>query len=280
MLSNGAVEPMVPTPQEKLQSRLSDPRTVDSLNRLLDRVDMISDSMEMLDSFLRRGSEVADNVAESVEEIRGTGDREEIHLIEKLPKLARAGSKMADVADSPSFDRLLESGLLERLAEPGTIQGITTLLDNLELLAFLATSLDGFVRRSNEIADSASESMDDLHSLVSSVNLDEIKQVASELPQLTEAGHKLIQSGLLGKMSELTEAGMMLSKAGFFDPETVQPLADVGRMAAESYVAAKAVPQRKRYGVFALMGVLKDRDVQKGVHIAVEMARQFGRKMS
>lgn len=281
MLSNGAVESTVsPTPQEQLQARLADPGTVESLNRLLDRVDLISASVEMLDGFLRRGSEVADNVSESLEEIRGKGDHEAIHLIESLPKLARAGSKMADVADSPSFDRLLASGLLERLSEPDTIQGIATLLDKLEMLVFLATSLDAFLRRGNEIADSASEGMEELQKLVAWVNLDELKQVAEELPQLTDAGHKLIQSGLLGRMSELTEAGMMLSRAGFFDPDTVKPLAEIGRVAAGSFVAAKAVPQRKRYGVLSLLHTLKDNEVQKGIHVLVEMLRHFGRKMA
>lgn len=97
MLSHGGVESIhASTPQEQPQARLADPHTIDALNQFLDRVDVIAASVEMVDGFLRRSSEVADKVSESLEEIRGQVDHEEIHLIEKLPKLARAGSRPAE----------------------------------------------------------------------------------------------------------------------------------------------------------------------------------------
>jgi uncharacterized protein YjgD (DUF1641 family) len=266
------------TPQEQLQARLADPRTVDSLNRLLDHLDAISASVEMLDGFLRRGDEIADNVAESVHEFRGQGEAA-AGFVEKLPNLAKAGTKMADVANSAAFGRLLESGLLERLAEPGTIEGLTNLIDKLPLLSFAADSLDGFLRRGDEIADSAAESMNDLKKLTAHVNMEQLIQVADELPQLTTAGQQLIKSGLLNKVSELTEAGMSLSKAGFFEPKTVQTLAEMGRAAAESYDSAKAVPQ-KRYGIFDLLRLLRDPAIQKTVNILVESSRRFGSKLN
>ena len=43
------------SPQEQLQARLSDPRTIGALNRLPDRLDLIAFSVEKMDGFLRRG---------------------------------------------------------------------------------------------------------------------------------------------------------------------------------------------------------------------------------
>ncbi len=281
MLLQDSAEPTASlTPQEQLQNKLSDPHTVDSLNRLLDRVDLISASVEMLDGFLRRSDQVADNISDSLDEFRGKQeDHAVVGLIDKLPTLARAGSKMADVAASPDFDRLLSSGLLERLAEPRTIQGMTALLDKLDLMVFAANAVDEFLRRGDEIADNAAESMNDLRGLTSSVDAEAVKRVLGKLPKLTKAGNQLLESGLLDKVSELTDAGMALSETGLFEPKTIKPLAELGRSAAESYVAAKSAPQ-KHYGIFDLLGLLKDPAIQKSLNIAVEMARQFGRKMA
>lgn len=266
------------TPQEQLQVRLADPRTVDSLNRLLDHLDTISASVEMLDSFIRRSSEVVDNVSDSVAELRSHDTGETLKVVENLPKLARVGTKMVEVADSPAVDRLLRSGLLERLSEPRTIEALTLLLDKLELISFAVTAIDGFLRRGDELADSAAESMNDLRKLASSIPMDDIRGVARELPQLTAAGHQLVASGVLSKVSELTEAGMLLSNEGFFDPKTVRALAEMGRVAADSYEQAKMTPPRQ-YSLFDLMRLLKDPAVQRSVHIMVQTTKQFGQQM-
>ncbi len=264
--------------QEQLQARLSDPRTVDSLNRLLDHVDTISASMEMLEGFLRRGDQIADNVSDSVEDLRAGDKGETAAFVEKLPNLAKAGTRMADVANSAAAERLLQSGLLERLADPNTIAGLTTMLDKLDLLAFAAASVDEFLRRGDEIADSAADSMKDVRKLASSVNLDQVKGVAAALPQLTAAGHEIVTSGLLDQVSTLSGAGMTLAKAGFFEPKTVSLLAEMGQAAAESYDKAKAAPQ-KHYGVFDLLKVLKEPSIQKTLNIVIEASRQFGSKV-
>lgn len=268
------------TPHQELQARLADPRTVESLNRLLDRLDIVSSTIDMFTGFLERGPELADNISEGVEELRGQETIHATDLIGKLPALANAGARMADVANSPSFDRLIESGLLEKLTDPRTMENLSLLLEKLDLVAFTVKALDEFLRRGDAVADSISDSIGDLRNLVSSVDTNQIKVLTTELPQLVEAGRQLIASGLLSRMSELTEAGMLLSKAGFFDPKTVTPLAEMGQLAAESYVAAKAAPPQKQYGVFDLMKLLKEPGVQKSIQIMVEMSRQFGRKIA
>ena len=269
----------VSTPQEQLQARLSDPQTVTSLNRLLDHLDTISASVEMLEGFLRRGNEIADNVSSTVDDFRGQGEQA-VGFVEKLPGLAKAGTKLADVANTPSFDALLKSGLLERLADPATISGLTDLLDKLPLLTFAADAVDGFLRRGDEIADSAADSMGDLKTLVSSfdINLDQVKGITAALPELTTAGHEVVKSGLLNQVSTLSTAGMTLANAGFFEPKTVGLLAEMGKAAADSYDQAKSAP-KQHYGVFDLMKVLKDPSIQKTLNIAIEASKRFGSKL-
>lgn len=273
-------EPAALTPQEKLQARLADPGTVDSLNRLLDHLDTISFSVEMLEGFLHRGDEIADNVAGTVDDFRAQGE-EAVGFVEKLPGLAKAGAKMADVANSPSFDALLKSGLLERLAQPETIAGMTDLIDKLPLLTFAANSVDEFLRRGDEIADNITGSMGDVKTLVSSfnVNFEQVQGVAAALPKLTTAGNEIISSGLLDQVSALSAAGMTLARAGFFEPKTVSLLAEMGKAAADSYDSAKAAKQQK-YGVFDLLKILKEPSIQKTLNIAIEASRRFGSKLS
>ncbi|MBX9604489.1 MAG: DUF1641 domain-containing protein [Bryobacteraceae bacterium] len=358
-----------PTPQEQLQARLADPRTVNALNRLLDRLDVIAGSVEMVESFLQRGSDIADNVAESVASLRTPGGDDTAQLFGKLPTLARAGMKVASVAESEAFDRLLQSGLLDRLSAPGTLEALNALLDKLPLVAFsmealegfckrgdevansiadsvadirslkspevanvverlpqiasatvqladlsgtpefaglvalskdlgkpevlskirflldkldlavfAVSAVEGFVRRGDEVADSMAEGLGDLKKIASSINTEELSRIATELPTLTKAGHELIASGLLEKMHDLTETGMVLADAGLFDAKTVKPLAEVGRLATEAYTAAKSTPARQ-YGLLDLLRLFKDPQASKAIHLLVEMARQFGKRL-
>jgi len=267
------------SPQEQLQARLSDPRTVDALNRLLDRLDLIAFSVEMMDGFLRRGNEVADSVAEGVAEVRKmAGEGEGAELLSKLPSLARAGVRVADAAESPAFERLLNSGLLERLAEPATLQSLNTLLEKLELAAFVLTALDGFLKRGDEVTESLADGVADLRKAAPEIAPGKLREMMTDLPILVDAGHKVVASGLLAKIEELTRAGMMLSQAGMFDPKVVTTLAEVGRLASESYAEAKTAPKRLA-GIVDLWRLFKDPAAQPALSLLFEMTRRFGQKI-
>ncbi|HXU46674.1 MAG TPA: hypothetical protein VN783_14195 [Thermoanaerobaculia bacterium] len=136
------------TPQERLQKRLADPKTVESLNRLLDRLDIIVFLAEALEGFIRRAEVVADSVAQGVAELRRMGgDEGGADLIGSLPKLARAGVRIADLMDRPEVGRLIDSGLLEKLGDPKTLEALSALLGNLELASGLFESLGGFAAK-------------------------------------------------------------------------------------------------------------------------------------
>jgi uncharacterized protein YjgD (DUF1641 family) len=171
--------------------------------------------------------------------------------------------------------------LQARLADPGTVDSLNRLLDHLDTISLSAAMLDGFLRRGDEIADNAADSMKDVRTLTSSfnVNLEQAKEIAGALPKLTAAGHEVVKSGLLNQVSTLSNAGMTLAKAGFFEPKTVSLLAEMGQAAADSYDKAKAAPKRN-YGIFDLLKVLKEPAIQKTLNIAIDASRQFGSKLS
>jgi hypothetical protein len=249
------------TAQEQLAERLADPRTVDSLLRLLDRLDVIAFTAEALEGFLKRAEVVADSIAQGVADLRRlSGDDTGADLLSRLPQLARAGLRMADAVDKPEISRLAESGLIERLAEPRTIEAAKTLIDKLELVAFTLEALDGFLRRGDEIATSMAEGSAELKDLVGGPGGERVRQV-------------------LGSLPDLVDAGSLLAEAGMFEPKTVQVLAQLGRNVAESYDEVRRAPEQAPIGMFGLLRALKDPQVARSIRLALAVAQRYGREL-
>ena len=245
------------TPQERLQERLSDPETVESLNHLLDRLDVIAFSFDAVEGFLRRAEVVIDSLASGLGELRPLlAQDENSELLAKLPQMARAGARLAEVAESPAVDQLLRSGLLEKLGEPQTLESLGTLLDKIELVAFLLQSVDGFLARSESVAESLAEGAADLRGSLPEIDGKHLRQAADRLPDLVEAGE-------------------VLAGAGMFERETVQVLGELGRTIAESHRALDRQP-RQSVGIFGLLKALRDPQVQNTVLLALDIAERYG----
>jgi Protein of unknown function (DUF1641) len=246
------------TPQERLQERLADPKTVDALNRLLDRLDVIVFTAEALEGFLRRAEVVADSVAQGVADVRKmAGEEGGADLLGNLPRMVRAGGELAERLERPEVQRLLDSGLLEKLAEPGTLESLKALLGRLELVGFLLEGLDGFLRRSDTWIESVAAGIDDLKQAAPEIDGEKIRRVVATLPSLVDAGTQL-------------------SEAGMFDPKTVQVLANLGRTVAASHDDVREKPQ-KPLGLFDLLRSLRDPEIQSSVRLALYVAKRYGR---
>lgn len=249
------------TAQEQLAERLSDPRTVESLLRLLDRLDVITFTAEALEGFLKRAEVVADSIAQMAGDLRKlSGDEVGPDLLTRLPQLARAGMRMADAVDRPEITRLADSGLLEKLAEPRTIAAAKALIDKLEMVVFTLEAFDGFLRRGDEIAESMATGAEDLKGLADGVGGEKVRQV-------------------LGTLPDLVDAGALLAEAGMFEPKTVQVLAQLGRNVAESYDEVKRAPEQAPIGVFGLLRALKDPQVARSIRLGLAIAQRYGREL-
>jgi uncharacterized protein YjgD (DUF1641 family) len=264
------------TPSEQLQARLSDPRTVEALNRLLDRIELAAFSLEALDGFVRRADVIANSIADSVSEIREASAGQGANLLEKLPQLASTGAQLADLAQKPEFTNLLS--LVDKAGKPETVEKLNALLERLDLAVFGLNALDGFLRRSPEFTDALAQGAAELRQIALALDAEKFQQLMRDMGKLLDAGQKLAASGLLDKLDELANTGLMLSDAGMFEPQVVSTLGTVGRMASESYNEALKAPA-KRLGLLGFLRAMNDPEAQRTLGVLAEAARRFGAKI-
>ncbi|MCW1966587.1 MAG: DUF1641 domain-containing protein [Anaerolineae bacterium] len=287
--SNGTLTQSALTPQEKLQARLSDPRTVESLNALLDKLDLMAFTVNALDGFLRRGDQVVESLSDSVKDLKKmtSQDANVTQLAGKLPQLAKAGVQFANTTESQAFANLSNSGLLDKLGDPHTIAALKTLLDKVELAAFALTALDGLLKRGDTIIESVGASVKDFKKLAPNVDVQALGAAGQDLVNsglldktdvLSEALVKLADSGLLEKFPELTRTAAQLVDSGIFNEKTVGVLATAGKTLADSYATASAAPT-KQIGMGGLIKALSDPDIQRTLGLLLGFAKNFGQKL-
>jgi len=209
-------------------------------------------------------------------------------LTQKLPNLARAGLDLADLAASPAFGRLLSSGLLERLAEPKTMEALNTVLDHLDLVSLGLQSADELLRRSEQITENISDSIAevvrskpaiDLGKIdFSKIDFKRIGEVVESLPVLMDLALQISRSGLLDHARKLVDTMNELQGAGVFEHNTV---AVVGEMGSAAVVAhdKKEFAANAPAGIFGLLGALKDPDLQASLGFGIAFAKNYGRKL-
>lgn len=249
--------------QEQLLARLSEEKTIDALNRLLDRLDVIAFTADALSGFLARADVVAESVASSVADLKKmTGDETTAgEVIGRIPQLAKASVQLADVTASPAFDRIINSPLLERLGDPKVLQSLLDVLDRLELASFVLESVDGFLKRSEGIGQALSEDVADLKK-ATQPDLVKLKEVMRAMPALVTAGQTLVKSGML-------------------EPKAVEALGKIGRSVADSYDEARAIKRETRpLGVFGLLKAIRDPDVNRALDFALHVSKAYGQNLS
>jgi uncharacterized protein YjgD (DUF1641 family) len=274
MTGNGVA---YPTQQQRIQAKLADPRTADALERLLDKLDVVAFGVDAIDSLLSRSTEVADSLAQSIEEIKsiqGTGHTAS-DFVTSLPQLARAGTQVATASQKPGFQNLLESGLIDQLGDPQTIANIQTVLGKMEIAAFALNAIDGFVKRGDEITDSLRDGLQDAVATVGTIDFAKLKP----LLELLDHVPALLQSGVLEQLPQLTQLAGVLLNSGLVKPESLAAFTEAGHLMSESYHAAKSAPPRTT-SLFGLLRALSDPDVNRSVTLALEFAKQYGKRIA
>ncbi len=267
---------------EALARRLRDPHTVALLDRLLQHLDTAAFSLEALDSFLRRGDVIAENVAEGVSELREeSGDGISLaEIAEEVPRLARTGRRLADTASRVDFESLAASGVVERLSDPRTLDTLDRLLNHLPLLTVIVEGFDEFVRHGDTIADSVAEGVRELRSSDAPLDLAAFQRLADALPRLIEAGMTLINSGVLEQgLPKVVEAGTEMIDAGMLDHDVVRTLGELGKAAVDSYHEARERPIEPVGGMWGLLRATKDPEIQKVIGLGLAVARSFARRV-
>ncbi len=263
----------------RLQERLKDPKTVESLTRVLDQLDTMAFSLEALDEFLRRGDVVAENLAESVAEVRSAnacgGE-----WLEDVPRLMATGRELVDTTSHADLSALAESGLLERLTREETLATLNRLLDALPLIALLVQGLDEFLRRGDTVADSIAEGVRELREGSEGLEGESLGKTWSALRQVLEAGKRLVDDGVLEDgLPKVVGAGMEMIEAGMLDPDVVRTLGQLGKAAVDSYHEAVEGEVEPIGGLWGLLRLSKDPEIQKVIGLGAAIARAFARRV-
>ena len=162
--------------------------------------------------------------------------------------------------------------LRDRLDDPKVAEALNTLLDHADLLAVLATGLDGIVRRGDTISNTLSSAVGEFKgaSLAGAPGAQALKGVNI---QGLAASLGTLSSALVGA----TPAINTLLTSRLTDPQTAAVLAQLGDAVVEGKAAAASEPGPK--GVMGLWKLSKDKDVTRGLGFLVAVARSFGRRV-
>lgn len=94
-----------------LEEKLSDPQTIEQLVRLLDKLEHVTFLFDMLESFMRRGPEIADSVNDLVVLLRQSLSKPE--YISRFEHTLTAVRRMQEFLDSPQVQELFKSDVLD-----------------------------------------------------------------------------------------------------------------------------------------------------------------------
>ncbi|MBZ0276025.1 MAG: DUF1641 domain-containing protein, partial [Anaerolineae bacterium] len=239
---------------EQLLDRLNEPQTAESLNRILDNLELIAFGVTAVDGFLHRSEAVAESVAAGVTEIKAAAPDSLGNILTLLPRLMDMLPQMTVLVEQvvtlskmPEFQRLLDV-----LSNPQTLEAIISIVNNIELIAFLVTAMDGFIQRADTIADNVAASLADVKPADSASSFNAL---LASLPQLTQSLPSLIDA-----LPQITEAGNRLQpllqspefsalmSSGIFAPKTVAVVGQAGDALVESYDRHRQEP--KSLGLF------------------------------
>ncbi len=273
------------TPQERLQQRLNEPETALLLLEVLDRLDVMALTLTSLDSFLRRGDEIIENVSESIQEVQQAIPETDLDvpgttqtLAEHLPTLIDALPEL-----TASLPRLLE--LNRRLGEPATFEAINQVLDRIDLVAASLEMVDSFLRRGDEVADNVAESVREALDTAPADKVAMLAPLAETLPQLLQILPAFAR--MLPQLMEVTERLQSLLESeefaalmgsGVFAPRTVGIVAEVGEALVEGYEATRQQPDPP--SLWKLVRSLRDPEVRRALAFLVEFGGRLGQAVA
>lgn len=261
---------------DQLARRLEDPATQQSLNTVLDRLDVIALSVDAVDGFLRRSDTIGESLVDSLQDVKKTldqpGFQETVKRVprglENLPALLDTLDRSRQILESPGLARILEL-----LSDPDRLAALAGLLEKLETVAFFLDALDGFLRRSDTVIDSVAKGYKDLKEALPPGYL--------HIGELVTALYELLPTiqQILPKIRILLESKSFqsLMNSGVLDPKTVSVVGRAGDALVDSF--EKVGPTSPNIGVMGVMSATRDPDVMRAFTFLTEFGRRFGQQL-
>ena len=250
---------------DELQAQLDDPAKVALLQEVFSKLDVIAFSLDAVDGTLRRAETLADNVADGVQEARGSLDPEAFAALGRLvtltPTLVDGLERLAPA---------LRSEALAELGDPALVDALARLAERKELLLLAAESAAGFLERADEITENLSEGVREAMALAGG-------QGGQALAMLTQLGRLLpgVQS-LLSQVEPLIESGAIehLAESKLLAPEMVDVISKIG-----DALHATEVQRPEGVGLVGLMKTLRDPDARRALGYLSTFAKEFGKRL-
>lgn len=160
--------------------------------------------------------------------------------------------------------------VVAKLEDPRIAAALCDLLEHADLLAVLVTGLDAMVRRGDTITDGLAKAVGDWRGAMAEAARD---REPVDLPRLAASLRTLSAA-----VTDATPGLEALFRSALTDPRAVDVASAVARSIIDGAEKARGEPARP-LSAFALLRLLKDEDVARGLHFMIHMARAFGREL-
>ena len=311
MSSNGTPSQWADSPAaQHLQSRLSEERTLQALDKILDRLDTVEQAIGNLTTMMHQGPGMTAMVADIVDETYRKADANGVSIDQRLNNALEIAEKLtapemvdklnqlfdfsnqapgliamtADMADEVyrqadangvSIEQRLKAGLdiAEKLTAPEMVAKLDQLLQ-------LTDQLPGLVAMTADMADEAYRNAD-----ANGINIEQRLKAGLDIaekltaPEMVAQLNQLIDMsnqfpGLIAMAFDTFDEGMKNAFANGFDPKNLSHIAGLSNRAL---TLAQNEPPAKVNGVFGLLGALKDKDRQRGLGFLLNFLKHFGK---
>ncbi len=269
----------------QLQVRLNEPQTAQAINQILDKIELIAFAVTAVDGLLQRSNIIAEEAARGVADLKKSPPSDLTTLLQYLPQLIEMLPQM--MAFLPSLMTLVGSAEFQRLlavlSDPKALEAITSIVQNIDKIAFSIEAIDGFLQRSDAIIENVAGGIKDASGAVDTANLvallRTLPQFMEAAPQLIEVTNQLVPVIASEPVQNFINSGALdrLVESGILSSQTVGVVGYAGQSLVHSYDTTKT--RDTQIGLMGLFKASRDPDVQKALGFLVEFGKQFGREI-
>ncbi len=291
---------------DKLKEKLNEPTVYESLNRLLDRIESIEQTMERLETLMENIPGVMAVAVDSADEMLARANNSDTDVDTRVDNAIALLNKVTESRNAGALTHLLDqieslTPVVEAMAQlPGGVATVTDIIDEFyRKSAEAGVDIDERTRAVFQLLKSMTEpaSMSAISDIVQKADrlkpfVDQIDalpgMIAMVVDILDESMRNAVENGtdvesilrqgkdVFGKLSGLlnSQEFAALMDSGVFAPEVVKVIADAG----DALVESKRQPL-PNISLFKLLGEIRNPDTQKTLGFLINFARHFGQKV-
>ena len=224
----------------RLSTALSEPRTVDAMVRILERLDHIDQSLLAM-------AQLPDLAAGAVD------------TVDRLVTAARDSDLAVDARLQATV------ALVERFSDPDTVEAVLALTENLDQLVAVSSAVQPLMQSVAQLPDVAAVGMDTVRRLIAQMD-EEGLELEYRLQGAIAVTGAVTQPRVLAALERLLE-----------DPALLEQVADLADEASTAVAGVLAQPES--VGPVGAFRALYDPHVQRGLGVAIALARVLGKRL-